>query len=899
MVRPTQVFYFNTQTGETSRELPELEGSDDDGQGDLTTLGTSTTFADSASRPESKGSGNRSFSSTTAEVNAVSSAGDFALLSEVNNQLPPHWTAKLSDEGIVQYRHDQTGQVQTYRPSPKDSPESDRRTPFFSSTSSSPAPRTLDISRSVDQHDDNSDLDPEPYRARASTSTQSMTTGGMRDDTRRKLKELEDSLASSEIDGIPVLALKVRTAAKSLKSTFGQFVEVARLDEERFDEVDRAIQTELGSVLAAARSLVHASGVLGTVGPSNGGGPGAVHPSESLRTSHLKVQKAVANLIGSVELFRHASEADADDELKVVSAAEDMERTVVAFGLEAERGRVLLTVGSPTERRPKRLEAWLDSAGVALPLGGRSGFSAELDRDVITRPFGLDAEDEVLQDLQQGAFQQIDQYLEELERLQAGDAGHHGPSEVLIHSLQAILHHVRSFDIAVAIDLDGEEPHPTSNPNYAKLVGSANEILRQYELALDAYTCALGDLTCSLGSPEEERPILVSLRKHLASSTSAFLALNTVSLAQAQAVRGGVRGRIGARKPQSSMATDRSTSRMSLNSIRSKTSVGSRRSHLLSLRSGRSTARGLDEEVDDDKPTEDDDETRDMFSYESFTSSAPTSTVSLTGRARQGSISAMSTVSSNSSVLPWESGYGTDNRMSGSSKSNLEMLGALRGRRESIDSSTHPPYRLCLSEHPADSCSSLTLAVTLDVGKTVGKASKVLGVNNVVLPPADTPWYLEGDVNADEIVMVEGKTEGAERDVKGGSIGALVTRLTQHRSEYSAHSFRESFLMTFKCFTNSEELIELLESRFYIEPPSGLTDEEMKRWEMEKRMPIRLKFVLPCYVLSLVRTDEYLARLLQQGHQHSQALADGELRRVRAQRPATRPGLRSALAGRR
>jgi son of sevenless-like protein len=58
---------------------------------------------------------------------------------------------------------------------------------------------------------------------------------------------------------------------------------------------------------------------------------------------------------------------------------------------------------------------------------------------------------------------------------------------------------------------------------------------------------------------------------------------------------------------------------------------------------------------------------------------------------------------------------------------------------------------------------------------------------------------------------------------------------------FPAHSFRESFLMTFKCFTTSEELVRLLEARFYIEPPSGLTEDEMRRWEMEKRMPIRLK----------------------------------------------------------
>lgn len=72
-----------------------------------------------------------------------------------------------------------------------------------------------------------------------------------------------------------------------------------------------------------------------------------------------------------------------------------------------------------------------------------------------------------------------------------------------------------------------------------------------------------------------------------------------------------------------------------------------------------------------------------------------------------------------------------------------------------------------------------------DVSKGLSKANKLLGVNSVVLPPNDTPWYLEADVNEDEIVMVEGKADGSEREVKGGSIEALVTRLTLHKSEYS------------------------------------------------------------------------------------------------------------------
>jgi hypothetical protein len=677
-----QLFFHNTHTGESRKNMPEMtDGSDDEGgDGLTTTLGTtSTTFAERRS----------SLASSSRAESTAPPGGDFALLSEVNDRLPPGWQARLADDGAIRYVHGATGRIQAHQPTPIDTPESGRRRPFFdTSGSSSPAPGaagTLDLPRrGSDPDDDTSDLEPDPtMRARASTS--SVTTGTTREDNRRKLKELEESFASAELDGIPVLALKVRTAVKALKGALGRLASAGELDEALFAEAESAVLAELDGVLAAARALVHASGVLGA-------SPITAAPSESLKRSHAKVQRAVTGLIGAVELFRHAAanDASADEERRVIGAAEDVERTVVAFGLEAERGRAASAAlgGSPTtaDRRPRRLEAWLDSAGVALPLGGRGGFSSELDRDIITRPFGLDAEDDVLQGLQQDALRQIDRYAERTEAQADGSDMSSSAADALCDAVQAVLAHLRSFDIAVAIDLDGEEPHPASSPTYAKLVATANEILRQFELALDAFTSALGDLACALGSAQAEAPVLAALRRHLPSAVKAFMALNTVSLAQAHACRiGGVKGRLGARRPaptSTGATVDRSTSRLSINSARSKGSMGSRRSQLLSLRSGRRAARGLDEEVGDDKPTEEDEEVRDQFSYADFASTAP----SVNGRARQGSVSAMSTVSSSSS-LPWESGYGTDSRLSGiSSKSNFDALSALRGRRESADS---------------------------------------------------------------------------------------------------------------------------------------------------------------------------------------------------------------------
>jgi son of sevenless-like protein len=55
--------------------------------------------------------------------------------------------------------------------------------------------------------------------------------------------------------------------------------------------------------------------------------------------------------------------------------------------------------------------------------------------------------------------------------------------------------------------------------------------------------------------------------------------------------------------------------------------------------------------------------------------------------------------------------------------------------------------------------------------------------------------------------------------------------------------FNETFLMTFKSFSNVTELFDLLVERFRIEAPEGLTPEEHTVWVEQKQKPIRIRFV--------------------------------------------------------
>jgi len=64
--------------------------------------------------------------------------------------------------------------------------------------------------------------------------------------------------------------------------------------------------------------------------------------------------------------------------------------------------------------------------------------------------------------------------------------------------------------------------------------------------------------------------------------------------------------------------------------------------------------------------------------------------------------------------------------------------------------------------------------------------------------------------------------------VKGGTLDALIERLTRH--DMMDSTFNQTFLLTFKSFTNQEEFFEKLVERFNISPPQGLSEPELELW---------------------------------------------------------------------
>ncbi|KAJ3338249.1 hypothetical protein HDU83_008239, partial [Entophlyctis luteolus] len=97
----------------------------------------------------------------------------------------------------------------------------------------------------------------------------------------------------------------------------------------------------------------------------------------------------------------------------------------------------------------------------------------------------------------------------------------------------------------------------------------------------------------------------------------------------------------------------------------------------------------------------------------------------------------------------------------------------------------------------------------------------------------EKPWYLRYEPPETEIVF---NTDGA---VKGGTLKALVERLTLHDS--NDPSFVQSFLLTYRSFATTYELLMNLQDRYLIMPPEGLNSVELVDWNKHCRDLVRLR----------------------------------------------------------
>ncbi|KAF2165046.1 hypothetical protein M409DRAFT_55948 [Zasmidium cellare ATCC 36951] len=77
--------------------------------------------------------------------------------------------------------------------------------------------------------------------------------------------------------------------------------------------------------------------------------------------------------------------------------------------------------------------------------------------------------------------------------------------------------------------------------------------------------------------------------------------------------------------------------------------------------------------------------------------------------------------------------------------------------------------------------------------------------------------------------------------LRGGTLTGLVEQLTRHDRLDSP--FNNTFLLTYRSFTTGPELFEMLVKRWTIQPPPGLSGNDLQTWTDKKQKPIRFRVV--------------------------------------------------------
>jgi son of sevenless-like protein len=85
------------------------------------------------------------------------------------------------------------------------------------------------------------------------------------------------------------------------------------------------------------------------------------------------------------------------------------------------------------------------------------------------------------------------------------------------------------------------------------------------------------------------------------------------------------------------------------------------------------------------------------------------------------------------------------------------------------------------------------------------------------------------------------ETKNGVTALRGGTLVGLVEQLTRH--DRHDHKFNNAFLLTYRSFTTAAELFAMLVRRWTIQPPLGLSGEDMQIWTDKKQKPIRFRVV--------------------------------------------------------
>ncbi|KAF8073773.1 ras guanine nucleotide exchange factor domain-containing protein [Lyophyllum atratum] len=95
-------------------------------------------------------------------------------------------------------------------------------------------------------------------------------------------------------------------------------------------------------------------------------------------------------------------------------------------------------------------------------------------------------------------------------------------------------------------------------------------------------------------------------------------------------------------------------------------------------------------------------------------------------------------------------------------------------------------------------------------------------------------WMLSHDYSLQDVAY------NSEGHLVGATIEVLVEKMTPHDSLVDP-AFSAVFFLTFRLFSSPVELVETIISRYNIQPPRGISDDDVQLWQQRKGVPVRLR----------------------------------------------------------
>ncbi|RXW21608.1 hypothetical protein EST38_g4250 [Candolleomyces aberdarensis] len=804
-----QIWFVNERTGERARDIPR-ESEDEASDGDLAGF-------TSQSSSRSTTSVNMPFTLNGATDPASGAHSRSTTDVPTSRTTPEPWVKKLWNDGTSYYYYNTVdGTSQWTRPHARNGSSSN---PNGANLFVEPTSRPGDNKR-LSVYSDSSDVQPLDYvqngqpsrrgKARDKPAAPSVDPAILELTSAEKIaKSLQQALEPPPPEVVADLTSLARSAIQAVVDNVQAGSALRKADE--FAYLDDLVS----HVVVAVRNLLYVVAIPTGHIPSSvlpRGERDTLHRSQSSQSSPLrgaqrKVTATLSRLVLSARAMQYDSGSQLADTLnRIESDAEELERAILFFVSEVQRIQPVSDPNNP-DLKAKRLQGVLSNSNIGLGLVGAGAAASwkglgwvSLENESASPKKTLDAT--VVADIG-GQLSQLQDTIAGLShalRIVNDSSVEQVRQRVqqTVTQLSAFLTLTADINIARHVDIDGiRQGEVGANDQYSQSVDNARRLVRTLETVLQALyddTAALLLTTQNIrdsndgsqipGDRESSYDLLDKLSTSLSSNLSqcrqAIEAILSVGREQAELAAGDYRGSIEWRMSRLSVIHGQ-------------------------FANGAIVANGANHAAKGDDAY--DSENEGVVDL-GFAFNRPG------GRKKS--------VTQDSS---YESGATFANGVGGTSSSSLNPTDT-----EDLDS-TLVSHEL----HDDGDFFDDDLPKPPVRSKKDKNLEKWLGDEYADKVAADSrPWYLRPNYNPSDIIIE------ADGSVRGGTVTALVERLTAHE-HLADRTFTEAFLMTFKSFTTVEELTDFLIQRFRIQPPDGLAPAELDEWSRLKQKVIQIR----------------------------------------------------------